>query len=65
MTESDKDSLIAMLNRFGVGFKEEKTKDGFEVACEQGAAKVGGYMGFVTVFEFSRDGAFIKMGAWE
>jgi len=66
---SDLEDLKALLTRFGVGFTEskhrEKKKDIYQVICEQGADKVGGYMCFVTVFEFDAEGKFIEMGAWE
>ena len=66
---SDKDRLTALLRDFGVGFREEETESKGEkiiqVTCEQGASRVGGYGGFVTAFEFDRDGTFKSMGAWE
>lgn len=62
---SDKEKLVALLEEFGVGFVEEQTARGIEIVCEQGASKVGGYGGFVTIFKFSVDGEFLEMGAWE
>ena len=66
---NDKERLVALLRDFGVGFKEEETtskgENIIQVVCEQGSDRVGGYRGFLTAFEFDRDGTFKTMGAWE
>lgn len=58
---NDKEKLKALLTEFGVGF----TEDDASITCEEGDAKVGGYIGFGTTFEFDTEGKFIRMGAWE
>jgi hypothetical protein len=68
-----------LLNEFGVKFKEDTGKvvnyDTDEVLCENGKSievsnngdneKVTGYCGFFTIFDFSDEGKFLIMGAWE
>ena len=58
---TDKEKLIALLNEFGIEFVD----NGTSIKCEEGMDKVGGYTRFFTDFEFSEDGKFVKMGAWE
>ncbi len=70
---TDKEKLKALLTEWDVPFVEEKnenviavgnppfTSSTFFVPSE----KVTGYMGFFTAFEFTDDGKFIQMGAWE
>ncbi|MFG9350137.1 hypothetical protein ACEP28_32440 [Pseudomonas aeruginosa] len=58
---SDQEKLKALLTEFGVGFTEDETS----ISCEAGDAKVGGYIGFGTTFEFDTEGKFKRMGAWE
>lgn len=62
---TDKEKLINLLNEFGVGFTQSEHTDFDEVNCEQGQAKVEGYVGFATSFQFKKDGSFIAMGAYE
>lgn len=63
----DYEKTKAMLVDFGVGFTEGEFSDEglLYIKCEHGDKKVGGYSGFYTVFEFDKDGNFLKIGAFE
>ncbi len=58
---TDKEKLAALLREFGVEFEEAPES----IECAYGHQKVGGYPGFITIFEFDAAGKFEKMGAWE
>lgn len=60
---TDLEKLKALLTEFGVGFEEDK--ENHLVRCDEGAEKVLGYAGFMTIFRFTAEGLFIDMGAWE
>lgn len=60
-TATDREKLKNLLTEFGVGFEEDDNC----VTCETGHAKVGGYIGFFTVFEFDHDGNFVSIGVGE
>lgn len=68
---TDFEKLTSLLAEFGVGYdvKENSAKgkvDGSKhVVCEKGNEKIGGYIGFITFFDFDCNGKFIRMGAWE
>jgi len=53
---TDKEKLTALLDEFGIKYKE----DGAEIYCEE-----GGYPGFFTQFSFDKAGKFQEMGAYE
>jgi hypothetical protein len=54
---TDKEELVALLNKWGVTYNEVDTPNSIEVW--------GGYSGFYTAFVFDADGKFVRMGAWE
>jgi hypothetical protein len=59
---TDREKLIELLTSWGVGYAEGNNY----IRCEQGThARVGGYMGFLTEFEFDSNGKFIQLGAYE
>ena len=71
---TDYERLKQLLTNFGVGFTEGKYEDQNNflnnysyIRCENdGSAKIAGYSGFGTDFEFdSNTGKFFQMGAWE
>lgn len=58
---TDKEKIISLFKEFGVGMDiDEKS-----ITLTEGASKVTGYNGFVTIFEFSEEGMFVSVGAWE
>lgn len=69
------DDVTKFLDALGVGYTVEPSNakgSATRVRCGVGAygsdtqhAKVGGYTGFYTAFEFDVDGTFIEIGAWE
>jgi hypothetical protein len=60
---SDKETLIAMLDRAGI---EHKPTLRLDHAWDPHELYVGsGYMGFYTVFVFNEDGSLKEMGAYE
>jgi hypothetical protein len=63
---SDYDKLKELLAEFGVGFIETKELGRLEkrIRCEPFSPKIDGLSGLFTDFEFTEDGAFIRMGAW-
>ena len=69
MRMTDLEKLKALLDEFGVGYScQQGTRDfatGHSLSCDQGNAKVDGYYGFCTEFEFCADGRFVRMGAFE
>lgn len=63
---SDRDNLCALLDKWGVPWA--RCENDIDVGGEYGqnrSEKVTGYLGFYTLFEFTEDGEFVKMGAWE
>lgn len=79
-TVTDLDKLKALLDEWGVPYLDRLPDDGSQgrgiIVGDLGYAggggaeiapseKVTGYGGFYTAFEFSEDGSFLRMGAWE
>ena len=68
---SDLERLKALLDDWDVPYKEDGEQDGTGITVGGfgqtlgGNPKVDGYIGFYTRFEFTRDGVFRLMGAWE
>jgi len=62
---TDYDKLKALLTEFGVGFTEIEEDGNKVIHCEEGDVKITGYGMFYTTFDFTPEGKFIKMGAWE
>lgn len=73
---TDKEKLLALLSEWGVPYKQEDIPSQPEERGERAVIigltgdfpetdKVTGYTGFFTSFEFSLDGEFVRMGAWE
>lgn len=69
---TDLEKLKKLLDEFGVEYSEDKKTteqhykhDFIAITCVAGKKKVEGYSGFITIFEFTLDGKFIQMGAWE
>ncbi len=70
---SDLDDLKALLDRWHVPYdvaqvvlgRIDKEAPGLELTVRQGSETVTGYTGFITVFDFTPDGRFLRMGAWE
>jgi hypothetical protein len=69
---TDYDKLRALLGEWGVPYENGTEDDGKCVTVTVGDVgriptneKVTGYGGFYTSFEFSEDGSFRAMGAWE
>ena len=64
---TDKEKLTALFIEFGIGFlaSDGMINERYIIDCEQGNAKIDGYLGFFTAFHFDKDGKFIEMGAWE
>jgi hypothetical protein len=63
---TDRDKLTALLTEWGVPFTDGEdgvTVGGWEQHRDSG--KIVGYSGFYTLFEFTPDGTFTTMGAWE
>ncbi len=65
---TDREKLVALLTEWAVPFWDgpisvlvglQETEDSFD------SPKVTGYPGFATAFEFTPDGTFVTMGAWE
>lgn len=54
-----------LLNKLGIGFKEEEIEDRIIINLTVGNKKVVGYKDFCSEFHFSLDGNFIEMGIWE
>ena len=61
---TDYEKLKALLTEFGVGFTEDAAAP-LAISCMHGDDLIGGYPCFFTIFEFSEDGKFERMGAWE
>lgn len=76
---NDYDKLKTLLDEFGVKYEEsiEQSKEWpsgkvfdenakiIMVKSDEGCEKVTGYSGFLTCFDFTNEGKFIQMGAWE
>lgn len=63
---TDKEKLEALLREWDVPFKEDTLRRlVLDSEFDEGDTKVVGYMGFFAAFEFSADGAFLKVGFWE
>lgn len=68
---TDKEKLEQLLTEFGVGFKNHDPANPEWptgpncISCFGSDARIDGYGGFYTLFEFDEQGKFIKMGAWE
>lgn len=65
---SDLERLKALLDDWDVPYKEDGTPAGTEIyvgGFSSDSPKVDGYLGFYTRFEFTAEGVFRLMGAWE
>ncbi len=62
---TDLDKLKGLLSEFGVEYTSVEALGVISIACSQGSVKVSGYVEFYTAFEFTSEGEFILMGAWE
>lgn len=63
---SDRSDLCALLDRWGVPWA--RCGDDIDVGRAQNGPdheKVCGCRGFYTLFEFTEEGEFVRMGAWE
>jgi hypothetical protein len=76
---TDYEKMKALLNEFDIGYTEDIFdyqdypsrdnniiyKDAKNITLTEGDKNVGGYFGFCTVFSFTSEGKFIKVGAFE
>lgn len=64
---TDRELLIAMLDRAGVAWEVEGRLDRPDIVVieAQAGQKNEGYMGFVAKFHFAPNGALAKVGVWE
>ncbi len=63
---SDIEKLMELFTEFGIEFTTGVTHEGYDrILCSEGKAKIDGYNGFYTTFEFDENGKFKEMGAWE
>lgn len=62
---TDKEKLTALFTELGIGFKPNPHNEQNSIVCECGDAKISGYNGFYTQFDFEANGKFKEMGAWE
>jgi len=71
---TDLEEFVSLMHKFGVGLdRSQSFKPNLrpkEVSLEivemcEGNDKVTGYPCFCTRFEFTPEGGFVKMGAWE
>jgi hypothetical protein len=73
---SDFEKVRCLLTELGIGYVIEKSEIIGAATCIRCGrmcgdknfdqhAKVGGYTDFYTSFEFTDDGQFIEIGAWE
>jgi hypothetical protein len=70
---TDLEKLTALLREWGVPYKQSAESDDVDefvsitVTRDLHAEhpKIGGYLGFLTEFKFSKEGSFLWMGAWE
>lgn len=60
---TDKEKLTALLTEFGVEWREKE--DGIKCGGYKQYAKVTGYSGFYTLFQFDDNDNFVQMGVWE
>lgn len=61
-TISDREELVQLFKRFGIGFHERP--EALEIEANAGA-KVSGYSGFVCLFYFDEAGGFIEASVVE
>lgn len=63
---TDLEKVISLLIELGVVYTEEEWKGRHHVNVPtHGGPRNSGYAGFVSTFEFDKEGGFIEMGAWE
>lgn len=62
---TDYEKLKKLLAEFGVGYFEMCYENKKIIQTDEGQEKVTGYIMFYTAFEFTDEGEFIQMGAWE
>jgi hypothetical protein len=67
---TDQEELAALLTKWGVPFTDSSGEVcvGYSSSPASGSyesPKIDGYSSFYTAFEFTDEGQFIKMGAWE
>lgn len=60
---TDKEALLALLDRFGIGKCPYSTDN--EIILREGVGNVGGYMEFYATFTFDDEGRFEHFGVWE
>lgn len=61
---TDLDKLTSLLDEFGVEYHLTDIGDWKNVSMRYGDRKVGGYVGFGTEFNFTSDGSFHGIGAY-
>jgi hypothetical protein len=71
---TDKQKLEALFTEFGIGFKRipsfsigpnANVPSETTIYCSANEARIDGYNGFETSFEFDADGKFVKMDIYE
>ena len=62
---SDYKELKRLLDKFGIGYKENETKDDRVLSIEEGMKKVLGYAGFYADFYFDESDSFVKVSIGE
>lgn len=71
---TDKQKLEALFTEFGIGFKHvpsfrigpnANVPSETTIYCSAKEARIDGYNGFETSFEFDADGKFVKMDIYE
>lgn len=60
---TDKEKLCTLLTEFGVEWREKP--EGIKCGGYHTYKGIEGYHGFYTMFRFTSEGKFIKIGAWE
>lgn len=60
---TDKEKLVSLLTEFGIEWRE--TSEGIKCGGWNTRAKIRGWSGFYTLFEFNEDDSFKVMGAWD
>lgn len=64
----DVDKLKALLDEFGVHYREEEFNGDLHIeihADDEDKGKNGGYTGFVSAYVFDKDGKFQIVEIWE
>lgn len=58
---TDFEKVKTLFTELGIGYEVE----GNRIICEEGNAKIEGYLSFCAAFEFDEKGKFIKMELFE